>query len=607
MVIKYKDKEITTLEDIQKLTVKELRDILKCNSERAGGTKADLVLKVYALLMRDVVRPVKNVQGTVETSGNFEYDETLRNISALGWSTDLRQLPEMNFIQLYDYLVVSARKYRHIVLKGTNYKKLKSYQFFFEGNVKRLECKVYRGQTYVKASVLPSMKKIPYRVIVEFSPQCDILRAACTCPTGLGLAGKGKCNHVGGVLFAVEDFTRRGLQKHAEPLSCTSRLSVWVVPRNQSVAAKPLDQVLIRKIRFGKKNIRLQPKIIKFDPRAPNQRNKEGESFKTLCESLQNCLPASSFFLFHDIKSKCLEEPDPEQTEEESEGVPFTDSYDIACERFKSMVDEHVSNLTITHEEIQETERQTRGQNKNNLWYEKRKTLLTASNFGKAAKTKVEPSNKVKSILYSNFTTDALQYGIESEPKAVNLYIMEMRKNGIDVIVEEVGLLVSKEKPFLGASIDRIVTFKDTEEKWGMEIKSPLSKAGMTVEEACKNKTFFLGKLSDGTVMLKRNHDYYLQIQGQLYCSNLDLKGIILTVHFGDDKPLFLENILSDNTWSSDFLPKVDFFYRRALFPELLTKRIQRGKLLYLHGGWLPYGQYSCTRTGFKLRFVRQS
>ena len=543
MVIKYKDKEITTLEDIQKLTVKELRDILKCNSERAGGTKADLVLKVYALLMRNVVRAVGNVQGTVETSGNFQYDETLRQTSALGWSTDLHQLPEMNFIQLYDYLVVSTRKYSHIVLKGTNYKKLKSYQFFFEGNVKRLECKVYRGQTYLKASVLPSMKKNPYRVIVEFSPQCDILRAACTCPAGLGLQGKGKCNHVGGVLFAVEDFTRRGLQKHAEPLSCTSRLSVWVVPCNQSVAAKPLDQVLIRKIRFEKKNIRLQPKIIKFDPRAPNQRTKEEESFKTFCENFQNCLPASSFFLFHDIKSSCLEESDPEQTEEESEGVPFTDSYDIACEHFKSMVDEHVSNLSITDEEILETERKTRGQNKNNLWYEKRKTLLTASNFGKAAKTKVEPSNKVKSILYSNFTTDALQYGIESEPKAVNLYVTEMRKNGIDVTVEEVGLLVSREKPFLGASIDRIVTFKDTEEKWGMEIKSPLSKAGMTVEEACKNKTFFLEKLSDGTVRLKRNHDYYLQIQGQLYCSNLDLKGIILTVFFGDDKPLFLEKI----------------------------------------------------------------
>ena len=194
MVIKYKDKEITTLEDIQKLKVKELRDILKCNSERAGGTKADLVLKVYALLVRNVVRPAENVEENADNSGHFEYEDTLRRISALGWSTDLRQLPELNFIQLYDYLVVSTRKYRHIVLKGTNYKKLKSYQFFFEGNVKRLECKVYQSKTYVKASVLPSMKKNPYRVIVEFSPQCDILRAACTCPAGLGLDGKGKCN-----------------------------------------------------------------------------------------------------------------------------------------------------------------------------------------------------------------------------------------------------------------------------------------------------------------------------------------------------------------------------------------------------------------------------
>ena len=98
------------------------------------------------------MRPAENVEENADNSGHFEYEDTLRRISALGWSTDLRQLPELNFIQLYDYLVVSTRKYRHIVLKGTNYKKLKSYQFFFEGNVKRLECKVYQGKTCVKAS-----------------------------------------------------------------------------------------------------------------------------------------------------------------------------------------------------------------------------------------------------------------------------------------------------------------------------------------------------------------------------------------------------------------------------------------------------------------------
>ena len=169
------------------------------------------------------------------------------------------------------------------------------------------------------------------------------------------------------MLFALEDFTRRGLQKHPEALSCTSRLSVWVVPRNQSVAAKPLDQISIRKIRFGKKNIRLKPKIIKFDPRPPQQRNRDEGRFKTLSESLQNCLPSCSFFLFHDIKSNCSEVPTLQETEEKQESVAFTDSYDIATNRFKNMIDEHVSSQTITQVEIQETERLTRGQAKNNL------------------------------------------------------------------------------------------------------------------------------------------------------------------------------------------------------------------------------------------------
>ena len=86
----------------------------------------------------------------------------------------------------------------------------------------------------------------------------------------------------------------------------------------------------------------------------------------------------------------------------------------------------------------------------------------------------MEPSNELKSIVYSNFTTDGTQYGIRSEAKAVNLYIREVKKDGIDVTVEEIGLPLSKDKPYMGASIDRIVTIKDTHEKWGMEIKSPL-------------------------------------------------------------------------------------------------------------------------------------
>ena len=135
--------EISSLNDIQKLKAKDLREILKRNSKSTGGIRADLVSKVYALLMWHIP-PSSNgenwelltdVQDLEQNQSDFRYEATMVRISAFGWSSDLRNLPEINFIQLYDYPVVSTWKYRHIVLRGTYNEKLKSSQFFFEGNV----------------------------------------------------------------------------------------------------------------------------------------------------------------------------------------------------------------------------------------------------------------------------------------------------------------------------------------------------------------------------------------------------------------------------------------------------------------------------------------
>ena len=81
---------------------------------------------------------------------------------------------------------------------------------------------------------------------------------------------------------------------------------------------------------------------------------------KKLCENLQNCLPSSSFFLFHGIKSKCRGitfQSASNNWQIDPQEVPFTDNYDIATHRFKSIVDEYVANLTATSEEIIETDK----------------------------------------------------------------------------------------------------------------------------------------------------------------------------------------------------------------------------------------------------------
>ena len=76
--------QISTVEDIQKLTAKDLKEILRSNSEMMGGTKADLVLKVYAILVRNVLPPAANqqqctdnsAQNDQDTRGDFKYNET---------------------------------------------------------------------------------------------------------------------------------------------------------------------------------------------------------------------------------------------------------------------------------------------------------------------------------------------------------------------------------------------------------------------------------------------------------------------------------------------------------------------------------------------------
>ena len=71
-----------------------------------------------------------------------------------------------------------------------------------------------------------------------------------------GVDGLGHCYHVDGTLLPVEDFCRRGLKEHGEPVSCTSRLCCWNAPMNVEVDPKPVINIVITK------NIGLLRKLI---------------------------------------------------------------------------------------------------------------------------------------------------------------------------------------------------------------------------------------------------------------------------------------------------------------------------------------------------------
>ena len=74
-------------------------------------------------------------------------------------------------------------------------------------------------------------------------------------------------------------------------------------------------------------------------------------------------------------------------------------------------------------------------------------------------------------MFYKSFTSAATCHGQKHEAHVKELYIMLLKDKGINAQVSEVGLQLSSSFPYLGASLDGIVTYKN--ETWGLEIKCP--------------------------------------------------------------------------------------------------------------------------------------
>ena len=133
---------VSCFEDLAILTVKELKKVLLAYNEKVSGVRADLILRAYAAFSR--LEHQKSNAGSlsepvlVEGSTGYTYNAIFSlRCSHLPWSSDLRGTPSFSFIQLYDYSVVRAMKFKHIKLKITAYKKLKALQFFYEGYIKK--------------------------------------------------------------------------------------------------------------------------------------------------------------------------------------------------------------------------------------------------------------------------------------------------------------------------------------------------------------------------------------------------------------------------------------------------------------------------------------
>uniref|UniRef100_A0ABM0GPP7 Uncharacterized protein LOC100377674 n=1 Tax=Saccoglossus kowalevskii TaxID=10224 RepID=A0ABM0GPP7_SACKO len=248
-----------------------------------------------------------------------------------------------------------------------------------------------------------------------------IKQAACECPAGKGINALGKCNHVTALLFALEDFCRKGLHENEDPVSCTSTLCQWTKPTTLQTTSAPLHDLTIRKYQYSQDHNK-KPSINLYDARAPHQRHTDGEN----------------------------------------SALPFSDEYNINTSHFHEIVKFVASRnaKSLSEDNIKAIEKQTRGQAGNIAWQNIRRMKMTASNFGKFVKRRCEPDKLLHSLLYRpSFSTYATEYGRKHEADGVNAYLSYKHENGSpELQVQEVGFTICRHNTDYGASLDRMVT-----------------------------------------------------------------------------------------------------------------------------------------------------
>ena len=215
----------------------------------------------------------------------------------------------------------------------------------------------------------------------------------------------------------------------------------------------------------------------------------------------------------------------------------------------------------ITDEERQSIERRTLGQDKNPLWYEERTKRPSSSMFGRICKAMVSDKTDRHTLAKSfvevtKIKAASLDHGKKYEDMAISAYI-----SATDQDVKKCGIVVSSDKPFLACSLDGVINSSSF-----LEVKCPFSAKDKPIT------TVTVPYLIQGSYF-EQTHDYYYQVQGQLYCTGG--KKCDFLVYTITDMKFF--SIKRNNQFINKMVETLQrFFFQDYFKPALLEKRFYK-------------------------------
>ena len=387
---------------------------------------------------------------------------------------------------------------------------------------------------YLRSACRAEMSKsVTYKIDISFDCDGHIYQSQCECAAGMGPSAH--CKHVCTVLHAATVFGRS--RNVIVEQTCTEKLQTF--HHVKKYKGSPLKS---QQLDIDGANIICETN---FDPRPQEMRNAPGytDYFRNLCLSspgisklpiFQTFLPGNAIAVAHDH------------------------DYFVYTPEQMFLSDIGLNNIDKAY--ISKIEKNTQEQSNCALWRKERSKRLCSSSFGRICKAtdRTDKSNLAKSFLKPSqkLRTPSILHGKKYESVAIKEY-----ESSIHTEVSKCGLCVSEAHPFLAASPDGVVKQNDP---YLIEVKCPYSSKYKEINE----KTVPYLKVENGHLTLKENHDYYYQIQGQLYCTELSRCDFVVYT-LSDMQKI---QINRNDAFIDDMKDKLINFYDEYFCPALLNK-----------------------------------
>lgn len=489
-------------------------------------------------------------------------------------------LPPIEATDLVSYLVLETSYYTKQQFKA--YKSLEAFNQMVIGWVKSVRGKLISGRYVVVGKVKHSQRMSDPLVDIWIITESDgtILSVHCLgCKAGLAES----CSHVACVLFYIEAWIRINGK-----LSCTQVKSTWLLPtyvnevpyaRIKDInfsSAKKLKENLDRKIdsldesdlQFPKRNNKQTGCSGKVSASQPTK-----QEMAHLCEKLNNCKTKAVALSLNRAYS--------EQFVATSRNVPLvsdlfqTDCLDMGYQELLKMCMD--VKLTVSDDEIKNVERDSRDQAKGSGFFRHRAGRIGASVSGTVFHSNLAqpPQSCIKSVCYPNLyklNTQAIRHGCKYEAFAIKAYEMKMKSTHKNFELKRCGLFINKKHPFLHATPDFLMSCDCCGLGCG-EVKCPLTLHDGDFKKYAASKHSCIEE-NDGKFTLKRNHNYFHQVQQQLFtlperaCCDF----VVCGVDTEGNAHLLIERIMPDTQHMDRVLPKLEAFWRICILPEILGR-----------------------------------